>query len=139
MPIICFLSAQSSKVQFLQLSTLIKITSDIGVDYKYLLKQYEDARKDMHVMNFVSIINQIFPKDRSSKQRNLSLTTYLIIYLDQKKAMIDGLNIPLNFSVQLRKLKLELTPHRQQIIQMSQNFLIEKNINQRSHKKGLNF
>jgi hypothetical protein len=61
MPIICTLRAQPSKVQFLQLPTLIKITSGIGVDYKYFLKQYENAIKDIHAMNFVSIINQIFP------------------------------------------------------------------------------
>jgi hypothetical protein len=32
----------------------------------------------------------------------------------------------LTFPGQLRKLKLELTSHRQKIIQMSQNFLIKK-------------
>jgi phosphatidylinositol kinase/protein kinase (PI-3 family) len=106
MPIICSLRNQSSKVQFLQLPTLIKITSGIGVDYKYIYKQYEDARKDIHVMNFVSIINQIFSKDRSSKQRNLFLTTYLKIYLDQKKAMIERVEYTIEFSWAIEKTKI---------------------------------
>jgi serine/threonine-protein kinase ATR len=86
---IASISAKAPKIQSLLKPTIIRLKNNHGNKYKYLLKHDEDARKDMHVMNFASIINQLFSKFRSSRQRNLFLTTYLIIYLDQQKAMIE--------------------------------------------------
>lgn len=46
------MNAETAKIQTLQQPSLICLKNEQGNEYKYLLKQDEDARKDMHVMSF---------------------------------------------------------------------------------------
>lgn len=117
----------------------IKLIAKNGISNSFLVKIDDDLRKDMRMMEFVSFMNGILHHDRRCLQRNLSLSTFTVICLNEECGIIEWIDN----TIQFRKI-VEENLHEQGIT-LNFGFIKEKlysdcpisnNINQ---KKQYNF
>ena len=82
---------ENEVMQFLSLQCprRIAIVASDGKTYHYLCKEDEDLRKDMRTMEFASFVNLILSNDRRCRQRDLRLTTYAVVCLNEKCGIIE--------------------------------------------------
>lgn len=76
----------------LQVPKKITFEATDGNKYSYLIKKDDDLRKDMRMMEFASFINRLLQHDRRSRKRDLSVTTFTVICLDEFHGMIEWVN-----------------------------------------------
>jgi len=67
----------------------ITINTNEGRSYSFLCKKDDDLRKDMRMMEFASFVNRILHHNRQCRERNLLITTFAIICLDERCGMIE--------------------------------------------------
>ena len=73
----------------LQRPKRIQLLDNNGENHYFLCKEDDDLRKDMRMMEFASFINRILNHDRKCKERNLNITTFGVVCLDEKCGIIE--------------------------------------------------
>lgn len=89
----------------LQKPKKISLNSNEGRTYHFMCKLDEDLRKDMRMMEFATFINRVFGRDRRSRERNLSIVTFIVVCLSEKSGLIEWVEYTCSFRSIIDKLK----------------------------------
>lgn len=81
----------------------ISFIANNGSHYHYLLKKDDDLRKDMRMMEFCSFVNKNLSRDRRCRQRDLMITVFAVICLNEKCGMIEWVENSSNFRLIVEK------------------------------------
>lgn len=99
-----------------------------GHEYRFLAKRENngDMRKDSRLMEFVTVVNRLFAKDRQARSRNLKHKTYAVIPLTEQTGIIEWVNdlAPLRTLVREELTYLGPTPPSSEI---ASNYSLYKN------------
>ena len=72
-----------------QMPRQITVHTNEGQNIRFLCKKDDDLRKDMRMMEFASFVNTLLERDHRCRQRNMSMTVYAVVCLDERCAMIE--------------------------------------------------
>ncbi|KAK8792252.1 hypothetical protein WA171_002504 [Blastocystis sp. BT1] len=100
---ICRLSTNIEIIPSKEKPKKIIFRDELGEEYLFLCKQERkgDLRKDLRVMEYVSILNHILVEDREGQEHHLQLTTWCVTILNEKTGLIEWVR---NTEPVLRKL-----------------------------------
>jgi len=73
----------------LQRPKKVNLIGDNGRSYTFLFKPKDDLRKDARLMEFASVLNQLFAKAPQSRRRGLYLRTFAVLPLTEDCGMIE--------------------------------------------------
>ena len=73
----------------LQRPKKVDLIGDNGRSYTFLFKPMDDLRKDARLMEFASVLNQLFAKAPQSRRRGLYLRTFAVLPLTEDCGMIE--------------------------------------------------
>jgi serine/threonine-protein kinase ATR len=73
----------------LQAPKKIEVVDSNGHSHHFLVKQDDDLRKDMRMMEFASFVNRLLSNDRRCRDRSLHLITVAVVCLNEKCGLIE--------------------------------------------------
>jgi serine/threonine-protein kinase ATR len=73
----------------LQSPKKIKVVDSNGHSHHFLVKQDDDLRKDMRMMEFASFVNLILSNDRRCRERLLHIVTFTVVCLNERCGFIE--------------------------------------------------
>mgnify|MGYP001150536032 CR=1 FL=1 len=82
------IGATCDVMRSLQKPKKITIVGSDGQTYHFLAKPKDDLRKDMRLMEFFNLLNQLFRKDSAGKTRHLHIRTYVVVPLTDSCGLI---------------------------------------------------
>ena len=72
-----------------QMPKQITLVSEGDDQIRFLCKKDDDLRKDMRMMEFASFVNTILDRDHKCKHRMISMTTFSVVCLDERCAILE--------------------------------------------------